>query len=1160
MTRKFKVKESFSRLKNHTYRVNGDLLSEEIANKLRELMNQKAFAALKIAEYAEYLSFHRKTDNLFPNGSYHYFNADNFTDPDSTDPTPELEKELDEYMKKSECRWWCHLKDLPPMENNMLDEKHVIDALFSSKGMPIEANWCDCDVDVPEESEPWKFYKKMPMRYNDHFEYEVNMNFSIIKTVMNVYDRDQNILEGARWTEPLDLIFKENFDEDPTLTWQYFASPFGYMRHYPAIKWSNELYDQTYDMRTRSWYTEAMTSPKDIVILLDKSGSTKGMTRKLGALIVNNVLDTLNDNDFVNIILFNNVTEPLVPCFEDTLVQANEENLRLFREYLPVYTIEFCADIRIGYMKAFKILERFRESHSSSKCNQAIMIITEQLDYDYKPEILAKLNANRNVRIFTYLLGTSQRDRAVMEDIACNNMGYYVNVSRPQEIREGMLQYLTVMSRPINYAIDDKQNPICSYLYVDLADRRICNWLWKKREGVRQRQVFLDHAKREYQRTNKILTSANMHLLQDGHEYDVYETTRKNHFMTTVSIPVYDRRVGQVSLIGVAGVDVPIKLMKLLIPHDKLGVNGYAFVVTNNGYILMHPDHRPTFGEDKILKPTFNRVDLLELEILDDDNEPRLFDKSVIELREKVVYKGHGKSFLKIKFALDDLKRIMITGRHYYYTDIGPFGFAIVLPDRYGQIKINDSKVTSKSGKSLLESRNWKVHPLWKYCENCGNRSPETKIRECLRRGSRCKHEPPFLSLLKDAEITKWFDEPIINERTFIDRYFVSKIFIATRSGLTRWRTFMKNEDEDETNDFELLYPNSIDEDWYRRAVEENYDNENMFIYSVPFEISGYENNTMINGTNAIFVSNGITKTPVATIGLQFNHRTMYYLYNNITTKCKTGRCNITCESDYLSCFILDNNGYVVLSDDREHTGRYIGDLRPDVMHHLVANKVYLPTRMFDYQGICYNEPREENLNKMKETKKKNKKNSASKMQTFLGNFVQITNWAISTIALLAQTVMSGKKKYKSDKKDTIAYEKLEINKTLPTPCDKEMWLFTLGDKFEASPIISNSSSKFVCSWPYVVNKIPGSNLLFLAINGGCNFDTVSAYNKSPQPVEIIYINNVTIRQETALPCYIAIKNNYTRHIYTKCYKKGKNEDHLNNDRKYCGHVWNKDY
>lgn len=43
----------------------------------------------------------------------------------------------------------------------------------------------------------------------------------------------------------------------------------------------------------------------------------------------------------------------------------------------------------------------------------------------------------------------------------------------------------------------------------------------------------------------------------------------------------------------------------------------------------MHPDLRTEF--QNILKPTFNRVDMTEVEILDDiDPKPRLFNKSVV--------------------------------------------------------------------------------------------------------------------------------------------------------------------------------------------------------------------------------------------------------------------------------------------------------------------------------------------------------------------------------------------------------------------------------------------------------------------------------------------------------------------------------------------------
>lgn len=49
------------------------------------------------------------------------------------------------------------------------------------------------------------------------------------------YFLDQAVLEGVRWSEALDLIFKSNYEKDPTLTWQYFASPVGFMRHYPGM-------------------------------------------------------------------------------------------------------------------------------------------------------------------------------------------------------------------------------------------------------------------------------------------------------------------------------------------------------------------------------------------------------------------------------------------------------------------------------------------------------------------------------------------------------------------------------------------------------------------------------------------------------------------------------------------------------------------------------------------------------------------------------------------------------------------------------------------------------------------------------------------------------------------------------------------------------------
>jgi len=41
------------------------------------------------------------------------------------------------------------------------------------------------------------------------------------------------------------------------------------------------------------------------------------------------------------------------------------------------------------------------------------------------------------------------------------------------------------------------------------------------------------------------------------------------------------------------GTDISIAELKNLASPFELGVNAYAFVITNNGHIVFHPDFRP---------------------------------------------------------------------------------------------------------------------------------------------------------------------------------------------------------------------------------------------------------------------------------------------------------------------------------------------------------------------------------------------------------------------------------------------------------------------------------------------------------------------------------------------------------------------------------------
>jgi len=80
--------------------------------------------------------------------------------------------------------------------------------------------------------------------------------------------------------------------------------------------------EDLYDCRMRPWYVEAAASPKDILILVDNSGSMMGQSKIIARHVINTLLDTLSVNDFVNVLVFSNVTNEVVPCFKGLLVQV----------------------------------------------------------------------------------------------------------------------------------------------------------------------------------------------------------------------------------------------------------------------------------------------------------------------------------------------------------------------------------------------------------------------------------------------------------------------------------------------------------------------------------------------------------------------------------------------------------------------------------------------------------------------------------------------------------------------------------------------------------------------------------------------------------------------------------------------------------------------
>ncbi|XP_040201247.1 voltage-dependent calcium channel subunit alpha-2/delta-4 isoform X3 [Rana temporaria] len=785
---------------------------------------------------------------------------------------------------------------------------------------------------------------------NEHFNnLMVNTTLSNIQLPTNVYNKDPDILNGVYMSEALNPIFVENFQRDPTLTWQYFGSSTGFFRLYPGIKWMpDENGVISFDCRNRGWYIQAATSPKDIVIVVDISGSMKGLRMTIAKHTINTLLDTLGENDFVNIIAYNDYVHYIEPCFKGILVQADRDNREHFKQLVDELQAKGVGTVNKALIEAFKILKEFREAGQGGLCNQAIMLITDGAVEEYEP-VFEKYNwPEKRVRMFTYLIGREVTFAQNVKWIACSNKGYYTQISTLADVQENVMEYLHVLSRPM--VINHDHDIIWTEAYMDSA----------------------------LPQSEELFASQAQSLL----------------LMTTVAMPVFSKKNETRSegiLLGVIGSDVPLRELLKLAPRYKLGVHGYAFLNTNNGYILSHPDLRPLYKEGKKLrpKPNYNSVDLSEVEWEDRDEN----------LRTAMINGETGTLTMDVKVTVDKGKRVLFMTCDYFYTAISdtPFSLGVVLTRGHGEyILIGNT--------SLEEGLHDLLHPdltlanEWIYCI--------TDIDPDHRKLNQLQAVTRFL-MGEDLDLE--CDEELVKEVLFdavvtapLEAYWtqvalnlskeengIEVAFLGTRAGLIRKSLFVGAEQMSNRNFLQYEEKESIFTMdhfplWYRRAAEHP---PGSFVFHVPTDDSPDHNPrdndiaelaiqprsweelipkdagpklqvVTVSTSIAVTVHN---KTAVAAaVGVQMKLSMLRDIFWEVTrqpndTDCSDvdGMCPMSCEDEALNCFLVDNNGFIVVAKEPEQTGVFLGEVDGSLMTQLLSMGVFRQVTLYDYQAMC---------------------------------------------------------------------------------------------------------------------------------------------------------------------------------------------------------------
>ncbi|XP_075216259.1 ca[2+] channel Muscle-specific alpha2/delta subunit isoform X2 [Lycorma delicatula] len=1000
-------------------------------------------------------------------------------------------------------------------------------------------------------------YLLMELANNSHFYgIPVNTSYSAVHVPTDVFDQGYIVKEHIQWSEGLDEVFVRNYMSDPTLKWQYFGSSTGFLRHYPALKWKESLGREIdeFDCRTRPWFIEAATCSKDVVILVDTSGSMRGMSNTTARLTVKYILDTFSNNDFINIFTFSNVTKNIVPCFSsDMLVQATEENVQTFKEAVDNITVDGKANFSNAYITAFNLLEQYRQTKACPEktCNQAIMLITDSVT-DNLTEVFQQYNWFENrthipVRVFTYLIGLEVTKVREIQWMACLNRGYYVHIQTLEEVRSQVLKYIPVIARPL--VLQEIEHPLSwTHPFADITDE-----MGKPRT--------------------------------DFQEY---------RMMTAVSGPAYDKKKNKnnetksADLLGIAGTDVNIRdIERLTLPY-KIGANGYAFVITNNGYLLLHPDSRPVYKG--YLKDNYNSVDLTEVELLDDDNlEPREPSPEILRLREKMIEHKEGKTKnLTMKFHYDDFRRVGSEIRHYYYAPLEntPFTLGLVLPHSYGNfwIKAGDEiKKTFQMGASVTDyfKGNWRVHPNWVYCDYHrasahSNESREERLLGFMKqmRGNNwkwheqypdpkkyesedvCKRRPigddeyycdkELMQLLvfdaKSTQLsyeTKKYIAKSRRELELVTNYKVNLRFVATQSGLTRWQYI--SEQPDDKTEWGDSNNEALNEPWYRSAVLQHHIDADSFVFSVPFDAGQLENIT-VTASHAIFPRDGGHEAPGSVVGILFPHETLFSKFNSITSKSNCADCDYKCSSDSIDCYVIDGNAYIVISETKELTGHFFGEVEGAIMDAMVSKNIFRRIRMFDYQGLCFDYIFVNN--------------TASYLLTPIHHIIKLGQWLIGNLLwFLLETVIYRPVFADEDYFDSMTIDSVEVttpspkkrvrkkpsyNKTIVEACDRKGDLYLLQhlskEGYHSSDIVN-------CSRPFFVERIAHTNLLLIVVDALHQ----SCYSARRADMERIEYNNFS------QSCQKLYLNTLPRRRLSGCF----NEHPLENEIITCGRATN---
>ncbi|GMT16827.1 hypothetical protein PFISCL1PPCAC_8124, partial [Pristionchus fissidentatus] len=369
------------------------------------------------------------------------------------------------------------------------------------------------------------------------------------------YKCDPAVVRDFTWTGSSDIeeAFKQNERADATIPNQFIGTYTSLTRMYPRRQWEIEPASITVDLfdpKFRPWFVNVEAAPKDIVFLLDYSGSTKGPTMHLSRITLLYILSTLTPNDYIAGVWFNSKFDRVLDCNQSNFIPATTRNKKIFYDKSAHDETEK-ADLGPPLKLSIDMLRNHSTAlfgDSRSGAHKLIILMSDGID-EWPHSVIDTINqpGEAQIRVYGMAMGFGTGHLPLLEHLACISNATTSLVDSVADVKLQSRSYLNHLSSV--HALTLQDVPI---------EKRPISWIMV---FIFRTNLYMDN-----QAAGPVITLS-----------------------TPVVAPLSDGNWNNSRMAGVAGVDVHIKELTEHLPHTD-GLR--AFIVDNNGIVVYHKDHR----------------------------------------------------------------------------------------------------------------------------------------------------------------------------------------------------------------------------------------------------------------------------------------------------------------------------------------------------------------------------------------------------------------------------------------------------------------------------------------------------------------------------------------------------------------------------------------